>query len=825
MNRGRGIRASVVVVALVAPQFMKNDVDASKNPGETLGRVVQLASNDGRYEAANRPTTFINTGAGYLPVDNRDVHVESGDVIRFSSPLGEVVSSTELDQSRAVRQGVKAVEVIPNRMLTVVPVLFDGSRWNSADQAIADQVAASTKSWWNMMSARQETLSVRFTDVLNLESVAKNCDINVIRTQVLKKVSSLNLLKSSQHVMATFVGHQTCPFAGLGEIGRWSDAAFTWTYTDHVVHSVGVWIHELGHNLGLPHANSCLNNFPMTYLRTCEDVEYGNTVAVMGGGGTNSPLTPTELEEVGWLKPENAYTWDFQTRTIDINKFEATESGITAIKIPAISPQLGDNDIWLQFSAQKKMYYATYPYSEVASGVVITFEPSEVYRESAIMRKGVLGSIASLAYLCDITPKQDKFTERDDLSDPRLQVGQTWVEPRGRYSIRFNVASADKATMTLTALTPTLNAPAAVSAIQDPDGRTAIKFSADFAQVPAGTNEPIEWVADIAEDPSKKCRGNALMTSCLITGLSRGAVYTPRMAYASGAVVSTATAGQQVLIQNTSPMILVATKSTSDSVNVSVSIDNGGADVSLPVLVLLSDGQQCQIQDASGGSCEFSNLARFRGYQVTATATNAVGTRTSHVSFSTLSDMPDAPVLSAAFEGRDLRISIGTTSRDDTNVQYFNAYCRANTRTHNFYNLRRAINSSFTDVLIPAAKGKLVHCWIDGTSTGTKRIETGLGSILQVTKKGRILLPRMAARLVASSSRTGVVVVQWKAKDVNGRISYVEVKTSAKRCKIPTRTATKCTVSGLVSGSVFVAVLYVRGPSGEARHRVTVVVK
>ena len=679
------------------------------------------------------------------------------------------------------------------------------------------------------MSAYRESISFRFTGTLNLQGRYNDCGsaaVAGIKKDVLAYAELLGLKNSSNHVMATFVGNTIpCPWAGLGEVGQWgTNPAFTWTRTDHATLSTGVWLHELGHNLGLPHANSCLSGYVFTYLRACQDMEYGNTVAMMGGGNLPSPFTPKELQKVGWLPENNVATWDFTTRTYELQNFARTEAGITALKIPAISSSLGDIDFWLQYSTQAQTYYKTWPATVVGSGLLVTFDPSDNYRDAAIMRDGAYGSRASLSYICDLTPNVNNPYVIEYDNDPRLLVGQTWTEPRGRYSVRVDAVTAEKATVTISSLVPVLAPPSIVTAVQDPNGTASINFSWSPLQVTMGSIEPLEWVAGIAEDPTKTCRGNSIeWQQCSITGLARGSTYTPQMMYSTGAVVSSVVSGAPLTISQVAPIVNATSATTEASAQVTIAIDDGGSPLYVPTILTLEDGQKCQIADASGGTCEFIGLLRNRKYGFVVTTSNAIGTRESSLEFQTKGATPDPPLINARFEGSDLVISVSSTERDKTNVESFLSACQINKR-RNFYpllDLEPGISS--TQFVIPNARKKLIDCTFSGYSSSALKSPYGTDRRLQVLTSGRIILPRLSASLNASSRQPGVVVLRWKVTDKNGKVMYLSVKTSKKACN--SRGRTSCTIRGLESGTTFVAIVEARGPSGGISERVTVVVK
>ena len=833
VKRAAGVFVTACLASLWA--FTAAPVGASQQSSELVGRLVQLASNDGRYEASGAPTWFVAHGDSLIPIATDQVAGKSGDLVRFAKFPGNEISEIEIEGARISKSGVLKSAVVPNRMLTVVPIIFAGSSWTVENQSVANQVATNTKSWWRTMSAYRETLEIRFTPTLNLQSIVTGCDIDKIRKEVLAYADALGLKKSSQHVMATFTGPSiSCGFGGMGELGGpWSatEPLFTWTYTDNDYASK-IWIHELGHNLGLPHANSCLSGYVFTYLRPCQDMEYGNTMAVMGFGDPQSSFTPKELLKIGWLPESNVATWNLTTSTYELQNFSRTEAGITALKIPAISSALGDVDFWLQYSTQAKTYYNSRPATVVSSGILVTFDPSDNYRDTAMMRDGALGSRASLSYLCDLTPDVNNPYVIEFTNDPRLLLGQTWTEPRGRYSVRVDAVTAEKATVTITSLVPVLASPTTVTAVQDPNGTASINFLWSPLQVSMGSIEPLEWVADIAEDPTKTCRGNSIVwRQCSITGLVRGSTYTPRMIYSTGTVVSQAVSAAPITITQVAPVISATSATTAESATVSVKIDDGGSPMVSPTVVSLEGQSPCQIAEPAGGVCVFDGLARNREYSVTVTSTNSIGSRTAIISAKTLSATPDRPVLSAEFKGSDLHLTIATTERDQTNVMYFWGQCLVNSKSQKSLRIDLYLNpgESLSMFTIPNARKKLIQCSVFSyaalysNAPGAPKNPASDSVAFSVLKSGKILLPRITATIVATSPRPGVVTLKWTVVDKNGKVLDLSVKTSKKACVYRGRTT--CTIKKLVSGSMFAAVVRAYGPSGAISHRTTVVVQ
>lgn len=815
----RGALRVLVLCALVCASVPSPTlVSAARDNKEFVGQLVQLASDDGDFEASGEPTWFVRSGESLIPVHAGDVDAESGDIIRFAESPGSSVSESEIASARIVDSTVSAAGVVPDRMLTVVPVTFAGSSWTAQNQALADQVATNLKSWWRSTSSKKETLSVRFTQTLDLQQKVTGCDYSKIRSEVMAYVTSLKLSGPSHHVMATFVGDSIpCGWSGLGEM----PGIFTWTFT-RSLSAMKTWAHELGHNLGLPHANSCQGSVTLTYLRKCEDVEYGNTVATMGFGGADATFTPVELRQLEWLNDGNILSWNGTTQTVTLQRFDRIESGYTAVRIPSASAELGDVDVWLQYSTEARTYYPNGLPVVVSNGVVVSFEPSKNFRSSLISRNGVSGSMASLSYLCDLTPGAGSATSADFRTDPRLLVGQTWTEPRGRFSVRVDAVTAEGATVTLTSLTPTLSTPTSVAGTADPGGLAAINFSWSPEALTAGLNEPVEWKVDMVEDPTKTCSGTAFRITCSVVGLTRGSTYTPRLVHLTGAVQSTPVVGAPIMVERVPPVLAPTFTATDSTVTISASIDDGGSPVTAPAMLRLEDGQTCALPADPNGSCTFVGLQRNRTYGVTADLANAIGTRSSPFDVKTVGATPDPLVISARFEGNDLVIKAASSERDKTNVEEIDSFCWSETRDF-WPDLVLKEGESAKVFTIPDARGLWFRCRFVGYAPSAPKNPYGLDRVLVVTKSGAIRLPSISTKIVARSPRKGVVTLKWTAKDGNGRVTVNSVKTSKKSCAFRGRKT--CTVTGLKRGSTFVAVIQVSGPSGYASARTTVVVK
>ena len=508
MGRAQRTLGSLVVVATsliaVAPS-----ATLTARPAKAQAVLHRLASNDGRWEQSTAPQWVVNSASALATVTaGIDVKVPSGTLLEFSSgvvPSGEVgIAGLRRAKSRG---RVTGAGLVPNRRLVVVPVEWPTAQWKPADNTVVDAIVAELKPWWNSMSARQETLSVTVTDKLDLDGVlaAGTCDIAPMMDRVKARVSALGL--SYDHVMATFTGDsQDCSFGGLAAIG----GKESWTYA--AAGYAGIWAHELGHNLGFNHGNLCWSGVTLTYMETCTDVEYGNSVDVMGlGVGLNGYFSPQFLDSTGWLPAANQSLWPTASTTYTLARADRSDLGTTAVKINPADPSVGDNGFWLQYNPNA-FAFADAATRGTNGGVVITMNPTPVFTENLVSSDGSIGQANSDSYLCDITPSATLPGENADMSsDPRLFAGQSWTDPRNRFTVTVVATDGTTATVRVDPVAaPTVATPTEVAILPDQGGESAADVTLSSPRAARGVNEPVTVEMSVVENPALTCTAVAI---------------------------------------------------------------------------------------------------------------------------------------------------------------------------------------------------------------------------------------------------------------------------------------------------------------------------
>ena len=785
------------------------------------GVLRKLVSNDGRFEAAGNSVWAINTGSSLTPVDaSVDVDKVSGSVLEFPGALGEEVSVRSMSSAVEVRQPVKAAGVLASRTVTVIPLQWAGAKWKSSDRAMANTIVSKLTPWWRAMSANQEALTVRFGPELDVSSVngPGQCDFYAMSDVAVAFAREKGLYDSSDHLMMTFTGeNKDCDFGGLGEVG----GKLTWTYTAPGYE--GIWAHELGHNMGFPHANACNAGVALTYLKACEEVEYGDVTSTTGMGGPSGFYAPTFLASIGWLPEANRAVWAGTSATYSLNRADRSDLGVTAINIPATDGTLGDNSYWVQYNPND-LTYVTDPNRPLHGGLAITFEPSKEFAEHRISLGGVLGSPTSTSYLCDLTPPTISLNGIDDTSDPRLLPLRSWTDPRNRFKI--TLASVDGITAAVQ-IEPIANAevtaPAKVLATPDPSGATSLMVAWEIASDAFGVNEPSTWNVDFAEDASKSCIALVWELSCTVSDISRTVVYTPGVAGANGLLRSTRITSTAELIGNSPPVFTASFTNTSDELVAKIHVDTGGSPLIGNPTVEIEGSQSCTIAPEGDSTCTFFGLQRKTAHTLIVKGTNATGLRESRFTTRTLAGTPENPTIKGKFVGSDLVATVIADAADQNNVDLFEMYCIAQKGSKSVYGFGEGTSPNSKTFRLAKIKGKANYCYGRVMSTGTIKIYSSGYGLLRIAANGKITSGRLTIAPTISSKVAGVVNVKWKAKDSLGSVRAVTVKSSTGSCK--KMTATSCVIKGLTSGSVVSIVLSGRGTSGSEVIRSNVVVK
>jgi len=179
---------------------------------------------------------------------------------------------------------------------------------------------------------------------LRLPSVGKQCNPFQILNDAVEAADPMVDFRQYERLilLPTTPGVTGCGSADLGTLGKAQIQTAEGTLSISVSWDFipisgappldpGVMAHEMGHNLGLLHANG-LECPTETIDTTCIDTDYGDAFDVMGSG-TLLHFNAYHKERLGWLLPANVAAGGEGTYTVQA--LETPTGAIQAVKVPA----------------------------------------------------------------------------------------------------------------------------------------------------------------------------------------------------------------------------------------------------------------------------------------------------------------------------------------------------------------------------------------------------------------------------------------------------------------------------------------------------------
>ncbi len=221
-------------------------------------------------------------------------------------------------------------------------------------------------------------------------------------------------LTGYNHLMFVFPGNTACTWAGLGAIsGSWSLVKSS---------SMGgkTAAHELGHNLGITHANTykCTDasGAHVTLSSTCTTDEYGDMFDTMGGSYRH--FSGYQKARLGWLAASNIRTLNTAgTFTVDIAPLGTTTTAAQVLRV---------------YRANKSDYY--YIEYRQPTAVFDNFATTHAIVNGLSIRLASETTTRVAPLLLDMTPSTTSGTS---FSDPALPVGATYVDTVSGISIQL----------------------------------------------------------------------------------------------------------------------------------------------------------------------------------------------------------------------------------------------------------------------------------------------------------------------------------------------------------------------------------------------------
>jgi PASTA domain len=201
---------------------------------------------------------------------------------------------------------------------------------------------------------------------------------------------------------------------------------------------MGTILHELGHRLGLNHAQSlfCWNNArqQVPLSNDCKSEEYGDPFDAMGSSANLAAYNPSYANALGWMRNQfhSLEAGDY-AKTFHLVPYSSSEQPIEG-HVRALRLTDGPTKLWMEWR-------------------VPVGPDANITGSGLLIRREVTGDRGwPLTQLLDMTPATP-------VRESALPEGQTWVNPLGTMRITVNGGDANGAIVTISKANRTVVVP------------------------------------------------------------------------------------------------------------------------------------------------------------------------------------------------------------------------------------------------------------------------------------------------------------------------------------------------------------------------------
>lgn len=406
----------------------------SATPAHATGKPVAL---DGQLEVRiedypdghAQTRHFLHTAQGRfeLRFGRKPGSLPNGSRVRVrGNAEGNVLALDGADVGSMQALAIAPALTLGAQRVLVIPVNFqDDTSQPFTVEAMRDAVFGSIDAHYRESSFGQTWLE---GDVLAWRTIAMAktaCDPDQLASLADQAAQQAGVNLGSYARKVYVFPKNACTWSGLGNVGGSSTRA--WSNGKITTIVIG---HELGHNLGLYHAQA-LNCDAAPLGGTCTTLMYGDTADLMGNYRT-AQFNPYEKELLGWLNdgvsPPIAEASSSGRYLIE--PYTNASVGAKAIKIPR----------GVDGSGRKLWYYVEY---RQAVGIDAVLANTGNLVQGVVVRTATEGDPASSRQL-DMSPGTSTNTYTE-LADGALAVGQSYTDAAAGVTLTLAWTTANGA--------------------------------------------------------------------------------------------------------------------------------------------------------------------------------------------------------------------------------------------------------------------------------------------------------------------------------------------------------------------------------------------